>query len=133
MPLSRIGAPVVVVSTPSKSSSSVIDTTVSDAAPSSSIDMLPGRRVIICACVSSGKNGRSAWRTSPSLSYSRNFTHSGLSSVCCSAGMASSFARGDVQVGVAGLGAGRVPGVLGHLGGVGQRLRGDRVERVAVG
>ena len=43
-------------------------TILSDAAPSSSIDSLPSSRVIIRAWVSSGKNGRSAFRTWPSLS-----------------------------------------------------------------
>ena len=56
--------------------------TRSAAAPSTSSDSLPLSRVIIWACASSGKNGRSDLRISPRLSNSRNSIHSGFSNVC---------------------------------------------------
>ena len=55
--------------------------TRSAAAPSSSSEALPSRRLISCAWRSSGKNGRSDLRISFWLSNSRNWIHSGLSNV----------------------------------------------------
>ena len=93
MSRSSTGAPVVVTVAFSNSRSAVASSTTCAAAPSSSIDWLPGSRLTIWAWVPtspslSGKNGRSALRMLPSLSWRRKSTYSGLSSWRSSSGMA---------------------------------------------
>ena len=68
IPFRRIGAPVVVTVAFGNLSPLETSTTWSEAAPSSSIERLPPRRVMVSAWVVFGKNGRSAFRIWPSLS-----------------------------------------------------------------